>query len=201
MLVEYSEVFSINFKSLEINSMSSNYLKAVFAGGCFWCTESTFAKTKGVISVLPGYIGGEAYNANYDAISTGKTAHYEAIEVSYDPALISYSELLKVFWREIDPTDPYGQFADKGPQYRSAIFYSSEEEKLIAEASKQALAESKIFSKPIVTEILAIKEFYVAEEYHCKYYEKNALHYQMYRKGSGREAFLRHYWGNNTKFL
>jgi len=172
----------------------SQYLKAVFAGGCFWCTESTFAKVKGVMEVLPGYIGGEAYNANYEAVSTGRTAHYEAIEVTYDAALISYKELLDVFWREIDPTDPDGQFADKGPQYKSAIFYSTEDERLVAEASKQALAESHIFSKPIVTEILPIKEFYIAEDYHCKYYEKNSMHYQLYRRASGREAFLKHYW-------
>ncbi len=175
----------------------SNYLKAIFAGGCFWCTESTFAKVSGVIEVLPGYIGDEAYNANYDAVSTGRTKHYEAIEVTYDPNKISYEQLLEVFWREIDPTDPDGQFADKGPQYKSAIFYVTEEERLLAEASKKALEESKRFSKPIVTEILLAKEFYVAETYHCRYYEKNSQHYKMYRKGSGREDFLKQAWGDD----
>jgi peptide methionine sulfoxide reductase msrA/msrB len=176
----------------------SNCLKAIFAGGCFWCTESTFAKVSGVIEVLPGYIGDEAYNANYNAVSTGRTKHYEAIEVTYDPDKVSYEKLLGIFWREIDPTDPDGQFADKGPQYKSAIFYVTEEERLLAEVSKKALEESKRFSKPIVTEILLAKEFYVAETYHCRYYEKNSQHYKMYRKGSGREDFLKRVWGEEV---
>ena len=140
--------------------------KAIFAGGCFWCTESTFAKIPGVTEVLPGYIGDEAYNANYEAVSTGMTKHYEAIEVRFDDEKVSYKDLLEAFWREIDPTDPYGQFADKGPQYKTAIFYLNEEQKNIAEESKKELNDSKIFTKEIVTEILAAQDFYIAEEYH-----------------------------------
>ncbi|MCH2226393.1 MAG: peptide-methionine (S)-S-oxide reductase MsrA [Candidatus Caenarcaniphilales bacterium] len=173
--------------------------KAIFAGGCFWCTESTFAKIQGVLEVYPGYIGDEAYNANYEAVSSGITKHYEAIEVIYDENQISYENLLDAFWREIDPTDPYGQFADKGPQYKSAIFYLDEEQKELAEKSKQDLEDSKKFDKAIATEIIQAKDFYIAEEYHCEYYKKNAMHYEMYRKGSGRSDFLAKTWGNNCK--
>ncbi len=174
--------------------------KAIFAGGCFWCTESTFAKIPGVLEVFPGYIGDEAYNANYEAVSTGMTKHYEAIEVCFDDEQVNYLDLVEAFWREIDPTDPHGQFADKGPQYKTAIFYLNEEQKEIAEKSKVNLEKSKKFAdKTIVTEILAATNFYVAEEYHCEYYKKNALHYEMYRKGSGREDFLKKIWGNDCK--
>ena len=169
--------------------------KAIFAGGCFWCTESSLAKVVGVLEVLPGYIGDEAYNANYEAVSSGMTKHYEAIEVSFDNEITDYGKLLDAFWREIDPTDPGGQFADRGPQYKTAIFYFNEEQKLLANKSLEDLEASQRFNKPIVTEILPMKDFYVAEEYHCKYYQKNALHYEMYRKGSGRVAFLQEVWG------
>lgn len=173
--------------------------KAIFAGGCFWCTESTFAKIPGVTKVLPGYIGDEAYNANYEAVSLGTTKHYEAIELSFDDEKVSYKELVEAFWCEIDPTDPYGQFADKGPQYKTGIFYLSDEQKEIAEESKKRLEESKKFDKPIATEILKAPVFYVAEEYHHEYYKKNAIHYEIYRKGSGRKDFLEKTWGNSCK--
>lgn len=173
--------------------------KAVFAGGCFWCVESSLEKVPGVLKVVSGYAGGEAATANYEAVSGGHTGHVEAIEVTYDPAKVSYEKILDAFWREIDPTDAGGQFADRGTQYQTAIFYSSEEQKNKAEASKEALSRSGRFSKPLVTPILPAVPFYPAEEYHQGYSKKNPGHYKMYRYGSGREPFLNHVWGDKKE--
>jgi peptide methionine sulfoxide reductase msrA/msrB len=167
---------------------------ATFAGGCFWCMEPPFEKLAGVLDVTAGYAGGSEPNPTYDEVSAGKTGHAEAVQVRYDPARVSYQALLDVFWRQIDPTDPGGQFVDRGRQYRSAIFVNDEAERRLAEASKEALAASGRFAKPIVTEIVPLKAFYPAEEYHQDYYKKHPLRYAYYRHASGRDRFLEKVW-------
>ncbi len=168
--------------------------RAIFAGGCFWCMEPPFENTKGVIDVTAGYTGGRTENPTYQEVSSGATGHYEAVEVIYDPEQVSYDQLLKVFWRQIDPTDDGGQFADRGTQYFTAIFYLDELQKKLAEASKQALDNSGIFDKPVITAILPAAPFYRAEEYHQDYYKKNVMHYSLYKLGSGREEFQKKTW-------
>lgn len=167
---------------------------ATFAGGCFWCMQPAFDSAKGVVITRVGYIGGHTNNPTYDDICTGKTGHAEAIEIQFDPQKINYSQLLEIFWRNIDPTTLNQQFADRGTQYRTAIFYHSEEQKRQAEESKKSLEKSKKFSSPIVTEITRASVFYPAEDYHQKYYEKNVLHYNFYKVGSGRDAYLKRTW-------
>ncbi|MEA3363161.1 MAG: peptide-methionine (S)-S-oxide reductase MsrA [Thermodesulfobacteriota bacterium] len=171
--------------------------RAVFAGGCFWCMESPFEKLDGVAEVISGYTGGKKMNATYKAVSAGGTGHAEAVEVLYDPQQISYEKLLEVFWMQIDPTDAGGQFVDRGSQYRSGIFYLDAEQKRLAEESKQGLAETGRFNKPLVTEIVMAGEFYPAEEYHQDYHSKNPLRYKYYRYGSGRDKFLDKVWGKD----
>jgi peptide methionine sulfoxide reductase msrA/msrB len=166
---------------------------ATFAGGCFWCVESDFEKVPGVLKVVSGYTGGTGENPTYKTYA-GK-GHIEAVQVFYDPAKVTYEQLLDILWRHIDPTDKGGQFADRGPYYRSAIFYHNEEQKRLAEKSKEALGKSGRFAKPIVTEILAFKKFYEAEDYHQDYYKKNPIRYNYYRHGSGRDQFLEKAWG------
>jgi peptide methionine sulfoxide reductase msrA/msrB len=168
---------------------------ATLAGGCFWCTESDFEKVPGVAKVISGYTGGEKKNPTYEEVSAGGTGHLEAIQVHYDPQQVTYEQVLDVFWRHINPTDPDGQFADRGSQYRSAIFYHNPEQKRLAEQSKEALNRSGKFTKPIVTEILPLGTFYEAEEYHQDYYQKNPIRYRYYRQGSGRDQFLQEVWG------
>ncbi|MGA6926877.1 MAG: peptide-methionine (S)-S-oxide reductase MsrA [Desulfosarcina sp.] len=167
---------------------------AVFAGGCFWCTEADFEKIDGVVEAVSGYTGGQMDNPTYKQVSAGGTGHVEAIKVIYDPQKVSYDQLLEVFWRHVDPTDAGGQFVDRGDQYRSAIFYATEEERQAAEASKKALAASGRFDRPIVTDILPLGSFFVAEAYHQDYYKKNPLRYNWYRSGSGRDRFLETAW-------
>jgi peptide methionine sulfoxide reductase msrA/msrB len=170
---------------------------AVFAGGCFWCTESDFEKVEGVIEAVSGYTGGHIKNPNYKQVSAGGTGHLEAVKVIYDPAKVNFEQLLDVHWRHINPTDAGGQFVDRGSQYRSAIFYANEMEKQIAEASRKRLEESGQFNKPIATDILPLGEFYPAEEYHQDYYKKNPIRYKFYRGGSGRDSFLEKAWEMN----
>ncbi len=176
-----------------------NTAQATFAGGCFWCVESDYEKVEGVIRVVSGYTGGDEEDPNYRDVSSGTTGHVEAVQVVYDPAQVSYEKLLDVFWRQVDPTDDGGQFVDRGPQYRTAIFYHNEEQKAAAEAFKKRLDESGIFKKPIVTPILPLKKFYPAEEYHQDYYKKDPVHYGFYRRGSGRDSFIERVWGKGTK--
>jgi peptide methionine sulfoxide reductase msrA/msrB len=171
--------------------------KATFAGGCFWCLESDFEKVDGVIDVISGYTGGHKENPTYEEVSSGETGHVEAIQVLYDPAKVTYEDLLDIFWKHVDPTDPDGQFADHGPQYRTAIFYHDDDQKRLAEASKKALAQSGRFDKPIVTPIVKFSAFYEAEDYHQDYSKKNPIRYQHYRVGSGRDKFLRKVWGDH----
>lgn len=167
---------------------------ATFAGGCFWCMEAPFEKMDGVLDVVSGYTGGQMENPTYEQVSSGKSGHLEAIQVLYDPAKISYETLLDIFWRQIDPTDAGGSFVDRGPQYRSAIFYHNKEQKQTAEKSKAGIAASGRYEKPIATEIIAYDRFYPAEDYHQDYYKKNPIRYKYYRHGSGRDSFLEKIW-------
>lgn len=170
---------------------------AVFAGGCFWCMESPFDKLPGVIDTMPGYTGGHKEDPTYEEVSSGSTGHAEAVRVIYDPSRITYEELLDVFWRQIDPTDAGGQFADRGSQYRTAVFWQDAEQKRLAEGSKKALELSGRFEKPIVTEISEGGKFYEAEEYHNNYCTKNPLRYKLYRRASGRDGYLEKKWGDD----
>lgn len=170
--------------------------KATFAGGCFWCTEADFKKLPGVVKVVSGYTGGSKGNPTYEQVSSGTTGHVEAIQVYYDPTKITYEELLDYFWKHVDPTDQGGQFADRGSQYRSVIFYHDDEQKRLSEKSKGQLAKSGRFQKPIATDILPFIRFYEAEEYHQGYNKKHSLRYKYYRHGSGRNRFLTQVWGN-----
>ncbi len=170
---------------------------ATFAGGCFWCTESDFEKLPGVVKVVSGYTGGHKENPTYEEVSSGSTGHVEAVQVYYDPSKVTYPELLDYFWRHIDPTDSGGQFVDRGSQYRSVIFYHDEEQKRLAEKSREDLGKSGKFDKPIVTEIIKFTKFYNAEEYHQDYYKKNPIRYKYYRFASGRDQFLKQVWGDD----
>ncbi len=161
--------------------------KATFAGGCFWCIESVLEKVDGVHSVVSGYMGGSKVSANYKEVSTGKSGHYEVVQVDYDPKKVKYEVLLQAFWDEIDPTQSDGQYVDIGEQYRTVIFYHNEEQKKEALESKKKLGESGKYKKPIVTEIKPSQEFFKAEEHHQDYYKKNPIRYKMYRMGSGRK--------------
>lgn len=171
---------------------------AIFGGGCFWCMEPPYKNIPGVISVVSGYTGGIKEDATYEKVCTGKTGHIEAVEVTYDPSVVSYEQLLDIFWRNIDPTDDGGQFADRGSQYQPVIFYKSEAEKRAAEKSRAELGASKRFSAPIRTAILPATAFFPAESYHQGYCERNPAHYKTYRIGSGREGFLKKMWGGKN---
>ena len=176
---------------------NKNLEKATFAGGCFWCMQPFFDNTKGVIKTTVGYTGGHVDNPNYEEVSSGSTGHAESIEVVFDPKVVSYEKLLDLYWHNIDPTQVNGQFVDEGTQYRTVIFYHSEEQKKIAEASKKALGLSGRFDKPIVTAIEPAATFYPAEEYHQKYYLKSTFQYKMYHDNSGRHQYEEGIWGKN----
>ena len=178
----------------EAGSGGRDMEKAIFAGGCFWCMEPPFEKLDGVFEVVSGYTGGEGANPTYGDYS--KKGHIEAIEITYDPALVTYGELLDLFWRSIDPTDSAGQFVDRGPHYRSAVFYRNDEEKRLAEESKSALDATGRFDSPIVTEILKAAVFYPAEDYHQDFYRSNSSKYKRYRSGSGRDRYFEKVWGD-----
>lgn len=169
--------------------------KAVFAGGCFWCMVQPFDSLPGIESVVSGFTGGHVENPTYKEVVRGNTGHTEAVEITYDPDKISYEELVEIYWRQTDPTDAGGQFADRGDSYRPVIYYSTEEEKEIAERSKQNLQETGPFSEPIVTSIEPIQPFYEAEDYHQDFYKKESAHYKRYSVGSGRVGFLEEHWG------
>lgn len=169
---------------------------ATFAGGCFWCVESDFEKVPGVSEVISGYIGGHVKNPTYKQVSYGETGHVEAVEVHYDPNQVSYDQLLKAFWKQVDPTDTGGQFVDRGFQYRPFIFYHDQQQKLMAEQSRDALAKSGRFDKPLATDIKEVSHFWPAEEYHQDYYKKNPIRYKYYRYNSGRDQFLEATWGD-----
>ena len=175
-------------------SATSETARAIFAGGCFWCMEPPFEKLDGVLAVTSGFDGGHKPEPTYRQVSNGETKYAEAIEIVYDPARVSYDKLLEVFWMNIDPTDVGGQFVDRGSQYRSVIFHADDTQKRLAEESKRSLAENGPFDKPIVTDILPLKTFYRAEDYHQDYYKKNPIRYNWYRSGSGRDRFLEMAW-------
>ncbi|WP_313510128.1 peptide-methionine (S)-S-oxide reductase MsrA [Enterococcus sp.] len=167
---------------------------AIFAGGCFWCMVKPFDSLPGIEKVVSGFTGGHVPNPSYQEVTTGATGHTEAVEITFDPALISYDELVSIYWQQTDPTDAFGQFADRGDSYRPVIFYNSEEQKDIAERSKANLQASGRFEGPIVTSIEPAEPFYPAEEYHQDFYKKNAAHYNAYSEGSGRAGFIRKTW-------
>ncbi|PXW91773.1 peptide methionine sulfoxide reductase msrA/msrB [Streptohalobacillus salinus] len=167
---------------------------ATFAGGCFWCMVEPFDEQPGIIDVVSGYTGGDLPNPTYEQVCSNKTGHVEAVQITYDPAIFPYEKLLRLFWQQIDPTDDGGQFHDRGDSYRTAIFYHNDEQKQLAEASKQQLDEEGPFTASVKTRILPAKPFYPAEDKHQDYYKKNGFHYRLYKKGSGREAFIRDTW-------
>ena len=167
---------------------------AVFAGGCFWCIQPAFDKAKGVIKTVVGYSGGSEPNPTYELVASEKTGYRESIQIIYDPAKISYDQLLEIYWRQIDPTQADGQFTDIGPSYRAAIFYGSDDEKRVVETSIEKLARSGKFNKPIVTQILPAMKFYPAEANHQKYYQQNPEHFEAFEEGSGRVSFKKKAW-------
>src|SRR5260221_3277934 len=175
------------------------YAVATFAGGCFWCMEPPYDKLPGVSATISGYTGGRKENPTYEEVSSGTTGHAEAVQVVYDPKQVSYEKSLDVFWVNVDPTVRDRQFCDSGNQYRTSIFYHTEEQRKAAEASKAAIEKSKPFSQPIVTPIVMASTFYPAEDYHQDYYQKNPVRYQLYRTGCGRDARLKELWGASAK--
>ncbi len=175
--------------------LPANYEVATLAGGCFWCVEAPFEAIDGVLKVVSGYSGGTKENPTYDEVAGGETDYKESVQVYFDPLMISYAEILDIYWKQFDPTDKGGSFYDRGSQYESAIFYHDEDQKMIAEASKEMLNNSGIFENSIVTIIEPFTTFYEAENYHQDYYKKNPLRYSNYKKGSGRDAFIKGVWG------
>jgi len=173
---------------------NSQYEKATFAGGCFWCMVSPFEELPGIISIRSGYTGGHTENPTYKEVCTETTGHAEAVQIVYDPEIFPYTKLLELYWQQIDPTDAGGQFYDRGSSYRTTIYYHTDEQRELAEISKQEVAASGRFDKPIVTPIEPAQTFYEAEEYHQDYHKKNIGHYKRYRKGSGRDAFINEHW-------
>ena len=193
----------INSRITENIYMSSvlgytDYDTATFAGGCFWCIDAPFEKIRGTIKVISGYAGGDVNNPNYAEVSSGSTGHAESVQVIYDPRIVSYSELVDVFWKQFDPTDTGGSFYDRGSQYKSYIFYRDDTQKEIAEASKARLNRSGIFNKPIATEIKKFTSFFPAEEYHQHFYKKDPSRYYSYRERSGRDNFIMSIWGDEN---
>ncbi|GAB2548776.1 peptide-methionine (S)-S-oxide reductase MsrA [Gracilibacillus alcaliphilus] len=174
--------------------MTNQHEVATFAGGCFWCMVTPFDQWDGVISVVSGYTGGKTVNPTYPEVKTGTTGHYEAVQITYDPSKISYQRILELYWQQIDPTDADGQYTDRGSQYRAAIFYHTDKQQQLAEASKKALADSNRFQKEIVTSILPAAIFYPAEDYHQDFYKKSTEKYKSERLKSGRDAFIEQHW-------
>ncbi len=181
----------------EVSAVDDGYAKATFAGGCFWCLEPPYDKLDGVISTISGYAGGHVENPSYRAVTTGRTGHTEVVQVTYDPNIVSYEELLEVYWKNIDPTTPNRQFCDVGTQYRTEIFTHDASQQTLAEASRQRIEASGILPGPIVTGIEPLEAFYAAEDYHQDYYRKNPLRYNFYRTSCGRDARLDELWNSN----
>lgn len=171
-----------------------NLEQATFAGGCFWCMEHAFKNTQGIVEVVSGYTGGQDTSPTYKEVSGGTTGHVEAIQITYNPNIIAYSKILDYFWRQINPTDDGGQFVDRGPQYRSAIFFHNDEQERLAKKSKDMLGKSGRYNNPIATEIIPYSQFYIAEEYHQDYSKKNPIRYNLYRFNSGRDRYLKQVW-------
>ncbi|MEK7237679.1 MAG: peptide-methionine (S)-S-oxide reductase MsrA [Nitrospirota bacterium] len=184
-----------NIQSTGQAAADTTHGKAYFAGGCFWCMEEAFEKVEGVLSATSGYMGGTVANPGYEEVSAGRTGHAESVEVVYDPAKVSYQKLLDAFWHNVDPITPNAQFCDHGSQYRSAIFFQTDEEKREADISKQAIEQSRRFKEPIVTQIVMASQFYPAEEYHQDFYKKNPVRYKFYKYNCGRAQRLEELWG------
>ncbi len=177
-----------------LEQAEAKYELATFAGGCFWCMVKPFDKWPGVVSIVSGYTGGQQENPSYEEVCSGTTGHHEAVQITFDADVFPYEKLLDVYWQQIDPTDAGGQFCDRGSSYQTAIFYHSENQKQIAQMSKEALASSGRFTKPIVVPILPATAFYLAETYHQHFYKKDPDHYSAYRQGSGRNEFIHTHW-------
>jgi peptide-methionine (S)-S-oxide reductase len=184
-----------NIQSTSQVAAAATVGKAYFAGGCFWCMEEAFEKVEGVLSATSGYMGGTVANPSYEEVSAGRTGHAESVEVVYDQAKVSYQRLLDAFWRNVDPLTPNAQFCDHGSQYRSAVFFQTDEEKRASDTSKQAIEQSKRFTEPIVTQIVMASQFYPAEEYHQDFYKKNPIRYKFYKYNCGRAQRLEELWG------
>ena len=184
-----------NVQSTGLAAAGATSGKAYFAGGCFWCMEEVFEKVEGVLSATSGYMGGTVSNPTYEEVSAGRTGHTESVEVVYDPAKVSYPKLLEAFWRNVDPITPNAQFCDHGNQYRSAIFFQTEDEKRASDSSKQVIEQSRRFKEPIVTQIVMAPQFYPAEEYHQDFYKKNPIRYKLYKYNCGRAQRLEELWG------
>lgn len=179
--------------------MEQQLKKATFAGGCFWCMVEPFDRRPGIEKIVSGYTGGSVENPTYQEVCSETTGHLEAVQITYNPNIFPYDELLEIYWQQIDPTDAEGQFADRGESYKPAIFYHDDEQKQLAEQSKQKMEESNKFDQPIVVEIRPAETFYEAEEEHQDYYKKNSFHYQLYKKGSGRKQFIENTWKDQDK--
>lgn len=197
-LFGFSHMLPVQGQSADIDREVAT---ATFAGGCFWCMEHPFDELEGVVSTTSGYIGGHVANPTYKRVSWGGTGHYEALQVEYDPKVVSYETLLDTFWVNVDPTDDGGQFCDRGDQYRTGIFAHDTEQRQLAEMSKQGLVASNVLSAPIVTEVIDATEFYPAEDYHQDYYLKNPVRYKVYRYGCGRDRRLAQLWGEDRVAL
>jgi peptide-methionine (S)-S-oxide reductase len=196
MLITTMTGMSVILIAITTVMAATNLEKATFAGGCFWCMEHPFDEIPGVISVTPGYTGGQKKNPTYEEVSAGGTGHAESVQIVYDPARVTYEKLINIFWHNIDPTAKDRQFCDSGHQYRSAIFYHNEEQHRLALNSKALLEKNKTFKESVVTEIVQATEFYSAEEYHRHYYKKNPIRYKFYRYRCGRDQRLKELWGN-----
>ncbi|HXT66973.1 MAG TPA: peptide-methionine (S)-S-oxide reductase MsrA [Nitrospiraceae bacterium] len=188
---------ALSVQSTSQTVAAENPGKAYFAGGCFWSMELAFEKVEGVLSVTSGFMGGTVANPSYEEVSAGRTGHAESVEVVYDPSKVSYQKLLDAFWHNIDPTTPNAQFCDYGNEYRTAIFFQTDEEKRLSDASKLAIEQSKRFKAPIVTQIVMASQFYPAEEYHQDFYKKNPVRYKFYQSSCGRAKRLEELWGNH----
>lgn len=202
-LIEDYEEYIVNLAGEESKSslLDSGYKVATFSGGCFWCSEAEYEGLDGVIEVVSGYSGGEGENPSFEEVSSGETNFREAIQIVYDPKKVSYARLLEVYWKHIDPTDSEGQFADRGNQYTTAIYYHDQEQKFSAEKSKEVLEDSGKYKSPIVTLMIPFKNFYLAEEYHQDYSSNNPTKYNLYKKGSGRAGYIKETWGESKPEL
>jgi len=199
MRVPENQIITEDKMNSKLDMADEDQIIATFGGGCFWCMEASFEPMTGVTKVISGYTGGEEKDAKYSLVGTGNTGHVEAVQVYYDPMKITYKQLLDHFWRQIDPTDEGGQFADRGSQYKTAIFYHSDEQKRLAQQSKKELEDSKRFDEPIATEIIKLQKFFEAEEYHQDYYKKAPLRYSAYASGSGRKGYIEEVWTKPDK--
>lgn len=191
-------LFGLLFVTSPTPGSAAQREQALFAGGCFWCMEAPFDGLPGVVSVISGYTGGRTRSPTYQEVSAGGTGHVEAVQILFDPAIVSYATLLELFWHNIDPTVSDRQFCDVGTQYRGVIFYRDDVQRRLAQQSKERLDKNKPFRQPVVTELLPAAEFYPAEEYHQHYYKKNPLRYRYYRAACGRDQRLKELWGRSA---